>query len=440
MGKSYRSRTPELNAALDELNAGRALSGDEDLDEEDDEPFTMTDFSAPNQRNAWAEQATPSPRISSRPSTARVPVGARGPASLQGLTGGNVVSATGAVNPSTAAAPDVLPPPRHEYEFNRDPTVKYWHKVRTPSGRGRFNVQKNQYVMGSDRPIYGYEMGRWRPRSAVASAIAVAGASATGMPLDFFKRRASVTQRPIAIVSGTHGAWHSNNWDDNPAVGRYPDYVEPIFLNEDLDMYLEGGAAGAVLRTDSRGIPYYASGKAENKRRFESRIRVYDAATLSEKQHMELINDLDNHVIHGFCFGRNDESLRSAKKLPPVISYLSKTEPPSSTGKRKWLKVEPDTIVKDRAKNRVPVPIGGWIATFSTIDNNITSGHILLGGGLTSPIIKVGTDPLCVITETGGTITSFNVLNDVAEIWHPPMYHPDDPQAPSLATYSFYNP
>ncbi|AMS13804.1 hypothetical protein A3218_05655 [Pseudomonas chlororaphis] len=211
-----------------------------------------------------------------------------------------------------------MAPPRWKFEFERPAGEDYWRKE-AQSSPYLFNRNKHQYVWGADRPIEGPELGDRK-----------AGGTST-MPLDVLERRKSFTQRPIAIVSGVHGSWHGNNWDDTG--GRPAGQHEQAFLSEDIvarinetfvqnntsgvfygfnsnKQRVKGDLSGYLLKKDAKiGLEYYVSDSAP-KGSFESRIRIYDGAKMTEADVKGLIDDLGNHVILGYCFSRNDETLR----------------------------------------------------------------------------------------------------------------------------------
>ncbi|MCP1489816.1 hypothetical protein J3D48_006226 [Pseudomonas fluorescens] len=324
----------------------------------------------------------------------------RGPAYLNGASHGS----TG------------LAPPRWKYEFERPGGHDFWHKESQPSPR-IFNRSKHQHIWGSDRPITGSEMGKETANST--------------MPLDVLKRRKSFTRRPIAIVSGTHGAWHGNNWET--AGGRATDYVEPSFLTEDMEARLgcsfvqnpsgpfegyaggkkvKGNLSGFILKRDSKsGVEYYVSDSAQ-KGSFESRIRIYDGGKLTESDVRGVIGNLGNHVILGYCFSRNEESLRykgAAAPLAPVTSYQSEYEKlPFGPGRGVY--APEGTIITDRGKN-IKVPVGAFIHD---------------AGGRNCLQFSVGRRK---------TVTGPN-----PQLWLPPEYNPGDPQAPTEAVYKAHNP
>jgi hypothetical protein len=321
----------------------------------------------------------------------------RGPAYAQGASHGS----TG------------LAPPRWKYEFERPGGEDYWHRESQPSPRF-FAKNKHQHVWGSDRPISGNEMGNGDPSST--------------MPLDVLQRRKSFTQRPIAIVSGSHGAWHGNDWDSTGA--RDAHLHEQAFLSEDAETRLgslftpnpagafegySGGAkvkgdlTGYVLKRDAKsGDEYYVSASAK-KGSFESRLRIYDGAKMREPDFRRLVGDVNNHVVLGYCFSRNDEGLRykgGATPLAPVTSYLSSQRLPL----RRPFNAHEGTIVKDGGTT-IAVPAGACIESVP-------------GGRLR-------------IHFAGGRVITTRAT---PELWCPPQYNPRDPQAPSKAVYDAHYP
>lgn len=322
----------------------------------------------------------------------------RGPAYAQGASHGS----TG------------LAPPRWKYEFERPGGDDYWHRESQPSPHF-FAKNKHQHVWGSDRPINGNELGNGQPSST--------------MPLDVLKRRKSFTQRPIAIVSGSHGVWHGNDWDSTGARAGY--LHDQSFLTEDAEKRLgalftpnpagafeghthmgkvKGDLTGYVLKRDPKsGDEYYVSDSAK-KGSFESRLRIYDGAKMTEPDFRRLTADLGNHVILGYCFSRNDEGLRykeGATPLAPVTSYLSCEILPLVHGA---FYADEGTIVKD-GRNTIGVPAGAYIEDAP-------------GNRLTIHFSRRN-----VITTRSTT-----------ELWLPPQYSPTDPDAPSKAVYKAHNP
>ncbi|WP_081232236.1 hypothetical protein [Pseudomonas chlororaphis] len=253
-----------------------------------------------------------------RPGTA--PAG-RGPNYLGGASHGNTL----------------LAKPPVAFEFQRPGGVDFWHSERQPSPH-IFNLKAHKYTWGADRPITGPELSD--------------GAVDSTKPLDVLKRRNSVTKRPIAIVSGTHGRPSGNNWEESTGE-RIPEILYKSFLSEDIVRHLggsfvpntrgategpaNGGLTGPEVSGDlsgytfipgSKGRPGYYISSSATKKSFESRIRIYDAKDLTEEDHRRLIADKGKHVILGYCYSRNDESFRyrgpSAPPVPPVTSYHSK--------------------------------------------------------------------------------------------------------------------
>lgn len=92
----------------------------------------------------------------------------------------------------------VLKPSLWDLEGMRPSGKDFWHTQSQPSPLW-YNKKKRQHAFGSDRPIFGDEMGHWRPNTP-KSAI-----SASTLPLDRLAKRPSFTQRSIVIISGTHG-------------------------------------------------------------------------------------------------------------------------------------------------------------------------------------------------------------------------------------------
>jgi hypothetical protein len=309
-----------------------------------------------------------------------------------------------------------LVPPRWKYEFERPAGEDYWHKESQPSPH-LFNRNKHQHVWGSDRPITGPEMGN--------------DSESGTQPLNVLRRRKSFTQRPIAIVSGTHGAWHGNNWDT--AGGRATNYPHPYFLTEDMEARLgcsfvenpsgpfvgyagknqvKGDLTGFILKRDAKtGVEYYVSDSAK-KGSFESRLRIYDGGKMTESDVRGLIANLGNHVILGYCFSRNEESLRykgAATPLAPVTSYQSRfTKLPFGPGNG------------HRAREGTIIIDGG-------VQISVPAGAFIEDGGLERRLqFSVGRKK----TVTG----------PYPELWLPPGYNPRDKQAPTEAVYKAHHP
>lgn len=341
--------------------------------------------------------------------TETAPTG-RGPAYLNGASHGS----TG------------LAPPLWKYEFERPGGDDFWH-TESRSSPSLFNRKKHQYVYGSDRPINGDELGDWNlPGKTLAQG--------STKPLDRLERRKSFTQRPIAIVSGTHGAWHGNNWDTTGQRDSHA--VEQAFLSEDVvkrlngrftdnprgpfwgynnhGVRVKGDLTGYTLKNGQKGRPDYYISDSAKKGSFESRIRIYDAATLTESDLRLLIDDLGNHVILGYCFSRNEESLRHTRGLAPVTSYQSEEKLPLNFGPGLGLYAPEGTILISGAGKKIPVLPGSFI------EDSPTGYHELL------------------ITPPGGGRPSATGPN--VSLWLPCSYSPDDSQAPTKAIYKAHNP
>ncbi|EIV1877119.1 RHS repeat protein [Salmonella enterica] len=180
----------------------------------------------------------------------------------------------------------------------------YWHELRTPSPRF-FNRNKGQYIYGSDRPIVGIEIQ---------------------IPLRRLERRKSFTQRPINIISGTHGSAHGNEWDPVTDVRYrgYDDinglYVRPAHLPPGAPNMIGDLIEPQFFQEDQRD---YGPASTLFSNKFKKRIRIYDADGMTRAQFNALVTDPNAHAIIGCCFSRNDEALRDKKGLAPVTSYLS---------------------------------------------------------------------------------------------------------------------
>lgn len=162
------------------------------------------------------------------------------------------------------------------------------------------------------------------------------------IPLQRLERRKSWSQRPINIISGTHGSPHGNDWDSAgkryggfadinniypPQVKRHGfvrDNIDPQFLTEDRYDY---GATNTPALLRHNGQPIILSDK------LRKRIRIHNADNMTEAQFIDLVTDPNAHAIIGCCFSRNDEALRFSKKLGPVTSYMPDltSRPPQPT-------------------------------------------------------------------------------------------------------------
>ncbi|MDI2146134.1 hypothetical protein KBJ94_29235 [Pseudomonas sp. ITA] len=316
-----------------------------------------------------------------------------------------------------------LAPPQWKFEFERPAGDDYWHKESQPSPH-LFNSNKHQYVWGSDRAIFGSELGN---RNVTAST----------MPLDVLERRKSFTKRPIAIVSGTHGAWHGNDWDS--AGGRDSHLHEQAFLSEDVVARLngkfvpnasgpfmgyapnsgkavKGDLSGFVVKRDPKsGLEYYVSDSAK-KGSFDSRIRIYDGAKLTEADVRGLIANLGNHVILGYCFGRNDEALRykgAEAPLAPVTSYLNELTLPIGGAPGQGYYTTPGSVLRSQRGRTRTLPAGSFI------EDAPGKGKQLI---ITEPHRAPYT------TQTGDTL------------WMAPDFSPKDSQAPTAAAYQAHYP
>jgi hypothetical protein len=235
-------------------------------------------------------------------------------------------------------------------------------------------------------------------------------------------------------VSGTHGAWHGNNWDDTGA--RDASLHEQAFLSEDIESRLSGHFApnpagvfegyhggikvmgdliGFILKRDSKnGLEYYVSTSAK-KGSFESRIRIYDGAKMTEPDVRGLIANLGNHVILGYCFSRNDEALRykgAATPSAPVTSFDSPKELPLGFAPGYGIFARPRTFITDGGST-TPVPVGAFIEDVPGRGNRLK------------------------ITGPGSRPT---ITGPYPELWLPPSFSPLDPQAPTEAVYNKHHP
>ncbi|QIU88415.1 RHS repeat-associated core domain-containing protein [Yokenella regensburgei] len=142
----------------------------------------------------------------------------------------------------------------------------------------------SQYVYGANREITGYNLQE---------------------PLRALARRNSVTQRPINILTGSHGDEYGYNWVQNRSgnIFRSPSLLDPDFLKEDLAM---------IANINSNQISS-----------FGSRLNAVDLDGMTAQEFSSYVTDPSNHIILAYCFGRNDELFRHTRNLNSVISYVS---------------------------------------------------------------------------------------------------------------------
>ncbi|UUM22277.1 RHS repeat-associated core domain-containing protein [Mycoavidus sp. SF9855] len=133
-----------------------------------------------------------------------------------------------------------------------------------------------------------------------------------GAVLDTLSRKMSITQREITILTGTHGAIDGDNWEDPTGsnVGqRNPQLIEKQFLKEDKKM----------MRSIKK-VGKYSD-------QFIKRINVVNMNGMTTDKINEYIKDENKHLILAYCYGRNDEALRSFRGLAPVTSYAPLSGP-----------------------------------------------------------------------------------------------------------------
>lgn len=154
-------------------------------------------------------------------------------------------------------------------EAQRPPGLNYWHKI---SQRSSPFFKKSQHVFGADKAISGKSIKE---------------------PINFFKRRTSITKRDIVILTGSHGRRNGDNW--TIAGLRDPKLLDKNFYFEDVRSY-EGALGG--------------------------RVKIVDMDSMADNQFGKFVKNKNNHIILGYCHGRNDEALRFYRGLSPVISFI----------------------------------------------------------------------------------------------------------------------
>ena len=112
------------------------------------------------------------------------------------------------------------------------------------------------------------------------------------MPINKILRRNSITQRPIIIMSGTHGHASGDNWTEEGV--RRPELLDQSFYDEDVELFED----------------------------LDPRIKVINSNGMDVSTFKNHIKNENQHVILAYCFSRNDEALRHHMKLDPVTSYL----------------------------------------------------------------------------------------------------------------------
>ncbi|MBB3121746.1 RHS repeat-associated core domain-containing protein [Pseudoduganella violacea] len=295
-------------------------------------PIAFSDFAGLNRESSLVGEAD----LDGQGASASGAAQSRGPAYFKGSSQKN----TG------------LAAPTWQYDKHRPAGDQVWHSVRQKSSR---ILGKHQYVFGADRAITGSELetldnNQFGPSYAPQS---IGGTPNIGPgPLEILKRRKSFSQRPINILSGSHGNWHGNNWDGKL---RYQPYLEQDFLEEDLTSYAGSQWVTAshvqnpmmeFIHTKNRVVPelgtmqnvtfhqlpgkrtgfgYYANDNYP-KGSFNSRLRFYNMKGMTDTEFNTLTSNKGEHAILAYCFGRNDEALRHYRSLQPVVSYIGPDE------------------------------------------------------------------------------------------------------------------
>ncbi|HBO4886816.1 TPA: hypothetical protein L4V39_002871 [Pseudomonas aeruginosa] len=132
--------------------------------------------------------------------------------------------------------------------------------------------------------------------------------------------------KDIIVLSGSHGTFNGNNWRKGTGK-RMEELLERGFYYEDFDGvfdFIENFGGETEIRW-FRGLEGSLGG----------RVHVIDMEGMSVTRFEQIINDKNNHVILGYCFGRNDRLLRAIKKLPPVTSYIRAYDYSKMVGKPK---------------------------------------------------------------------------------------------------------
>jgi RHS repeat-associated protein len=144
----------------------------------------------------------------------------------------------------------------------------------------------SQYVYGANRAITGYDLRE---------------------PLRELARRGSITQRPINILTGSHGDRYGYNWVQNRSgkIFRSPSLLESDFLKSDIAM---------IADINSDQISSFG--------KLAGRLNAVDLSGMTAQEFSSYVTDPSNHIILAYCYGRNDELFRHARNLNSVISYV----------------------------------------------------------------------------------------------------------------------
>lgn len=103
--------------------------------------------------------------------------------------------------------------------------------------------------------------------------------------------------RPIIIISGTHGAADGGNWARNPSnriVSRHTRLLDPTFVGDDIRRY----------------------------QHINGDIFVNDQALFHDIDMGHLLSHSGYDVILASCYSRNDSALRYYLQLEPVTSFV----------------------------------------------------------------------------------------------------------------------
>ncbi|WP_256081066.1 RHS repeat-associated core domain-containing protein [Massilia sp. YIM B04103] len=276
-----------------------------------------------------------------------------GRASAQGAAA-PVYGASSATNSNTTKPPIEKDINRQRHNAT-NPGPDVWHKV----SQRNLRFWKHQYVYGSDRPIYGSELEKLD--NDRLEPIQPSRFDPHEGPLAQLRRRNSRSERPINILTGSHGRWHGDNWDSSGVRDGYnirlqkpQGVIEPVFLQEDL----KGHGGGNFIENTSGGGTFtgkkkiqignnppqtirimgdfpnmtfhhnskggYYSNNSPHSDSFTRRLRFYNMEGMTVDQFNKLTSNKGEHAILAYCFSRNDTAFRSYRRLGPVTSYIGR--------------------------------------------------------------------------------------------------------------------